>query len=566
MANQMIALQAKAPDMPSFTDYIQIREHAQDRQNAMLKQQQEQNAMLRKQAEADAMNNAYGQALDPATGRIDANKLSGLLAQGGFGSSIPGVQQELSKAQGEQTKTSAAQLEHLMKFSKASRSEFGNAASPEDALGRAQRLAQAFPDMAPHLQAGLADMPKDPAGFAAWKQDVLRKNLTAEQQLKQHFFKIEDATGQHILSVPEVGGAARIVEGSRTSSAPKTQFVWGANGGQVIDTSKPGPVMDGGGGPASVDSLLPAIVQQESRGNYGAVNSSTGAMGAYQVMPATGKSLADQLGLPWRPDLMTSPSPAGRQYQDQIGKAAVAEAVAASGGDVGTAAAYYHGGSDRAKWGPKTRQYAQEVAARVGGGGQLKPPPTADERAANGPGKPIPASVLNKGEAEFEIFSSLLRANTTWNPQYAGNTITGGAETLAQRVFGEGVGTPGQAEWWADFRSTDNLIRNNMFGSALTDGEKAAYKATTIDETTDPKIAAQRLNKRGDIITGALRRKARTLVANGYNIDAVREMFGNEPMIVGDLDTVRSGAQPAQAATPPAANSGWGTAKVVGGR
>lgn len=250
MANQMIALQARAPDMPSFTDYIQIREHAQDRQNAMLKQQQDQNAMLRKQAEADAMNNAYGQALDPATGRIDANKLSSLLAQGGFGSSIPGVQQELSKAQGEQTKTSAAQLEHLMKFSEASRSEFGNAASPEDALGRAQRLAQAFPDMAPHLQAGLADMPKDPAAFAAWKQEVLRKNLTAEQQLKQHFQAQTTGDGVRVLSIPEYGaGPATVVPGSQGSLPPQTQFVWGANGGNIVDTrtGQATPVTAGGG-------------------------------------------------------------------------------------------------------------------------------------------------------------------------------------------------------------------------------------------------------------------------------------------------------------------------------
>lgn len=121
-------------------------------------------------------------------------------------------------------------------------------------------------------------------------------------------------------------------------------------------------------GPLSIQSVLPAIVAQESGGNYAAVNGETGALGAYQVMPTTAQTLAGRLGLPWNPTLMTSDSPAGRAYQDRIGQAAIQEAIDASGGDPATMAAYYHGGSDRSKWGPRTQQYANEVVARIGGG------------------------------------------------------------------------------------------------------------------------------------------------------------------------------------------------------
>ena len=124
-----------------------------------------------------------------------------------------------------------------------------------------------------------------------------------------------------------------------------------------------------GGGALTVETVLPAIVQQESGGNYTAKNPETGALGAYQVMPATGEALAQRIGLPWNPALMTSNSAAGRSYQDRIGQAAVQEAIDNSGGDPATMAAYYHGGSDRSKWGPRTQQYAQEVTARLTGGG-----------------------------------------------------------------------------------------------------------------------------------------------------------------------------------------------------
>lgn len=572
MANEMIALQARAPDMPSFMDYVQIRDQAQNRQNAMVQMQQQQNAMLRKQAEEAAMNNAYGQAYDPATGRIDANKLGGLLAQGGFGSAIPGAQQELSKAQGEQSKSRQEQLKYLLGVNTAVRDQLGNANTPEDALARAQALVQSFPDIAPHMQQSLSTMPQDPAGFAQWKQDQLRENLSAEQQLKRHFQAQTTGDGLRVLSIPEYGaGPATVVPGSQGSLPPQTQFVWGANGGNIVDTrtAQATPVTAGGGSTGGGHAALATNPGALKDGPFARSQPGyAGAKGSFATFATPEQGIAAQ-------EALIRSRYIGRGL-NTVSKIIDTYAPVGPENSPASVANYKAYVARRAGIDPNAPIPPEKVSAVAAaqrefetgnrGGGQLQQAPTAAERAANGPGKPIPASVLNKGEAEFEIFSSLLRSNTTWNPQYAGNTITGGAETLAQRVFGEGVGTPGQAEWWADFRSTDNLIRNNMFGSALTDGEKAAYKATTIDETTDPKIAAQRLNKRGDIITGALRRKARTLVANGYNIDAVREMFGNEPMIVGDLDTVRSGAQPARPAAKPAANSGWGTAKVVGGR
>lgn len=130
-----------------------------------------------------------------------------------------------------------------------------------------------------------------------------------------------------------------------------------------------GPASTGAGGTLTVEGVLPHIVAQESGGDYTSRNRETGALGAYQVMPQTGKALAERLGLPWRPDLMTSATPEARQYQDKIGAAAIQEAIDNSGGDLATAAMYYHGGSNRELWGPRTQQYAKEVVARASGGG-----------------------------------------------------------------------------------------------------------------------------------------------------------------------------------------------------
>lgn len=150
----------------------------------------------------------------------------------------------------------------------------------------------------------------------------------------------------------------------------RTPNFGGAGGGGMAPPSAAtfAPADGSGVAAPSLDAFRAAIVQQESRGNYGAKNPSTGALGAYQVMPETGRVLAGRLGLPWRPDLMTSNSAEGRQYQDAVGSAAVKEAYDYGGGDMSKAAMYYHGGSNQKIWGPKTRQYAMEVGQRLGGG------------------------------------------------------------------------------------------------------------------------------------------------------------------------------------------------------
>lgn len=117
------------------------------------------------------------------------------------------------------------------------------------------------------------------------------------------------------------------------------------------------------------DAFKSAIIGQESGGRYGVANQQgSGAMGVGQVMPETARALSSRLGIPYRPDLMGGTSAEARSYQDKITDAALREAWAAGGNgrDVRTSAHYYHGGSNRKIWGPKTRDYGQSILRRMG--------------------------------------------------------------------------------------------------------------------------------------------------------------------------------------------------------
>lgn len=130
-----------------------------------------------------------------------------------------------------------------------------------------------------------------------------------------------------------------------------------------------------------------------------------------------------------------------------------------------------------------------------------------------------------------DTFSALSRARANFNPAYAGNSFANGSffggelENIAQGQIG--TGTPGQRDYWADFRSTDNSIRNSLFGASLTDGEKAAFAATTVDPSMDPAEVRKNLVRREDLARNVLSRQVRGLKANGAIPEAVDAFVGD---------------------------------------
>jgi hypothetical protein len=131
-----------------------------------------------------------------------------------------------------------------------------------------------------------------------------------------------------------------------------------------------GMVSFAGGGGIDFDRFRNAIIQQESGGDYGVVNRESGAMGAYQFMPATAQAIARRLGLPYRPELMQGEggrSEEGRAYQEALGREQLNDAIQFSGGDIGRAGIYHFAGPNTEGWGPQTRRYEQDILRRYGG-------------------------------------------------------------------------------------------------------------------------------------------------------------------------------------------------------
>jgi soluble lytic murein transglycosylase-like protein len=94
--------------------------------------------------------------------------------------------------------------------------------------------------------------------------------------------------------------------------------------------------------PSELDSLVRAVIQQESAGNPKAV-SSVGAQGLMQLMPATGRELFKKSGLPGKYD------PFDPEQNVKLGTMYLQQLLDQFGGDVELALTAYHSGQGRVR-------------------------------------------------------------------------------------------------------------------------------------------------------------------------------------------------------------------------
>lgn len=143
---------------------------------------------------------------------------------------------------------------------------------------------------------------------------------------------------------------------------------------------------------------------------------------------------------------------------------------------------------------------------------------------ANRDGKSLRQGDGTKLSALVDQYAGLKNAALGFQDDYAGNALGGEVENWAQGILG--TGTPGQRDWWSAFRSTDNLIRNDLFGASLTHGEKRAYEQTTVSPSMRPEIVRQNVARRVEILRKGLERQVDRYRAAGFNEAEIEALAG----------------------------------------
>jgi hypothetical protein len=113
--NQMIAQGGVPLKLESPINQMAQIESIRNAQQANMLNQAKMQQLQREQAQTQAVNQLYQQAYDPATGRIDENKLFGGLAQGGFGGQIPTIQEAFAKGRKATAEAGKTETESVLK-------------------------------------------------------------------------------------------------------------------------------------------------------------------------------------------------------------------------------------------------------------------------------------------------------------------------------------------------------------------------------------------------------------------------------------------------------------------
>jgi hypothetical protein len=145
----------------------------------------------------------------------------------------------------------------------------------------------------------------------------------------------------------------------------------------------------------------------------------------------------------------------------------------------------------------------------------------------------------NKLAAQGGQLDSVERFNTGFKDEFAGYGRGGAAAMFLARnipiVTGET--TENAAAFWQDYDKYKNVVRNELFGSALTPGEQEEFAKADVDPNMDPKIIKKNLGRQKAIVETALSRVGSSLKASGYGQEAIEAAIGRP------LDALKAGGK-----------------------
>jgi len=160
---------------------------------------------------------------------------------------------------------------------------------------------------------------------------------------------------------------------------------------------------------------------------------------------------------------------------------------------------------------------------------RLKNEAAAAKAQATG-GKPLPKSLYDTLENTTSTLNTMLNLTGTYRDDFFGKG-TGWLGDM-QNWIKERTGDPqyaDQVSWWKQYNSMVGIVRNKLYGSALTETEKQLWDKTDINPGTNPAQARANLERRLQIFQNALARHSGA-ASSVYNKDEIDALTGGPDM------------------------------------
>lgn len=159
-------------------------------------------------------------------------------------------------------------------------------------------------------------------------------------------------------------------------------------------------------------------------------------------------------------------------------------------------------------------------------------------------GKPLPTKERESLEAAGGSFSDFTRLSQTFKPDYGGYKVSALGEAAMTATRYTGLGNKDAADWWSDYQAKKNVIRNKLFGSALTATEKGEFDKANITPGMTPEIIEAYLERQRDAASRAAYKLANYHIASGRNPEEVEAAVGVSLGDIGLKDAQRGRAAP----------------------
>ena len=179
-------------------------------------------------------------------------------------------------------------------------------------------------------------------------------------------------------------------------------------------------------------------------------------------------------------------------------------------------------------------------------GGPADPTVLAAAATARQPeSRPLSDTAINRLSGLAGLSNEWSGLNDTFKDTYGGYTLGAVGNAANALTRNTGIGDQQQADWWQRYNLQANQVRNELFGTALTAPEKAAFDAAMITPGMTPAQIRLNLGRQAAIARAGIERQGRAMIANGSNRRTVEALLG---FPIGD--------EPPSASVPTEPNAG----------
>lgn len=165
------------------------------------------------------------------------------------------------------------------------------------------------------------------------------------------------------------------------------------------------------------------------------------------------------------------------------------------------------------------------------------------EAAEAGKGDKLTTQLLDDFRDKGGAVEQMVNLRASFKPEYAGKLpIAGELELALANMMPMSQEDREFALWWKGYQDRINVIRNELFGSALTDPERIEFEKAMISITTDPQLVMEYLEKAETLAKDKFLQEKSVVESQGWNATGVEgyapSLRGYEPAAGDDGDII----------------------------